>query len=151
MITRFFSVPKLMGARGRRARASVLIEFWTPNTIFCMWKENGLWKAGQAGKTLMMKLLLKNSKRPMGRRGGEIWNVHYSWQIFALADCWFLIFLHFMPSSHSIFLFYGPGATMSVDLPRIPSRLWVRSCLFMGIFFSDLFFSFLFSGSCMFD
>lgn len=58
----------------------------------------------------------KNSKSEHGwRAGAKIWNVHYSWQIFTLAVCWFLIFLHFMPRSHSILpplLSYCLGATM---------------------------------------
>lgn len=73
--------------------------------FFFFWKENGLWKAiqqqeqqQQQQRELLWKILSSEKK---------IWNVHYSWQIFALTFCFLSVnfcltrFLFFMFYSHS--------------------------------------------------
>lgn len=69
---------------------------------FFFWKENGLWKAIQQQQQQQRELLWKilSSEK-------KIWNVHYSWQIFALTFCFLSVnfcltrFLFFMFYSHS--------------------------------------------------
>lgn len=71
-------------------------------SLFFFWKENGLWKAIQQQQQQQRELLWKilSSEK-------KIWNVHYSWQIFALTFCFLSVnfcltrFLFFMFYSHS--------------------------------------------------
>lgn len=75
-------------------------------SLFFFWKENGLWKAiqqqeqqQQHERELLWKILSSEKK---------IWNVHYSWQIFALTFCFLSV--NFCLTRFLFFMFYSRSA-----------------------------------------
>lgn len=126
--------------------------------FFC-WKENGLWKAiqqqeqqQQQQRELQWKILSSEKK---------IWNVHYSWQIFALTFC-FLSVNFCLPRFLFFYVLFSQCMLLATRLTRPPTRVstafddvpcvlptsqpawlhvWLnafvafrRACLFVGLF-----------------